>query len=219
MNNERRTFWPLLAAMMLLLTATLILTLKLERQPSMQRPVSDITYQQHWELDDVLQEVLNLMRAGRFTSAQSLLNAVLKEFPDNPDVWMLRGSVFYRQEKFSEAAHAFRKVIEYQPENAAACNNMAESLIRLKHYDEARNAIYQAVTLAPENGEILLNAAGLYALINDDKTAVLYLKKALTRGITPEMVSRHRELIRLLERPDFVEYYNSQQPQVPRKNL
>ena len=81
MNNERRTFWPLLAAMMLLLTATLILTLKLERQPSMQRPVSDITYQQHWELDDVLQEVLNLMRAGRFTSAQSLLNAVLKEFP------------------------------------------------------------------------------------------------------------------------------------------
>ena len=73
MNNERRTFWPLLAAMMLLLTATLILTLKLERQPSMQRPVSDITYQQHWELDDVLQEVLNLMRAGRFTSAQSLL--------------------------------------------------------------------------------------------------------------------------------------------------
>lgn len=217
MNTERRTFWILLAIMMLLLTATLTLTLKLERQPAMQRPSPDITYQQHWELDEVLQEVLSLMRQGRFTSAQSLLAAALKEFPDNPDVWMLRGSVFFRQEKFTEAAHAFSKVNEYQPENAAAYNNTAETLIRLKRYDEARKAISQAVKLAPENGEILLNASGLHALIYDDETALYYLHKALKKGITPDMVSRHRELVRLLERPDFMEYYNSLQQQHRKK--
>ena len=176
----------------------------------MQRPSPDITYPEHWELDKVLQEVLQLMRQNQLTAAQSLLTAALKEYPDNSDVWMLRGSVYYRQELFDRAAHAFAVVEQQQPDNAAACNNLAESLIRLQRFDEARNAIARAVRLQPDNGEILLNAAGLYALLHDDKAALYFLKKAMENGITPEMISMHRELVKLLERPEFMEYYNSQ---------
>lgn len=210
MNSERRTFWLLLGLLMALLTATLLLTLTLDRKPAMQRPSPDITYPEHWELDKVLQEVLQLMRQNQLTAAQSLLTAALKEYPDNSDVWMLRGSVYYRQELFDRAAHAFAVVEQQQPDNAAACNNLAESLIRLQRFDEARNAIARAVRLQPDNGEILLNAAGLYALLHDDKAALYFLKKAMENGITPEMISMHRELVKLLERPEFMEYYNSQ---------
>lgn len=211
MNTERRTFWPLLAILLLLLIATLLLTMKLERQPAMQRPMPDVQYQQHWELNDVLEAVLYLMRKNRLNEAQSLLTAALLKYPDNSDIWMLRGSVYYRQDRFEQAAHAFAMVQKYQPDNAAASNNLAESLIHLKRFHEARQAIDKAVALAPENGEILLNAAGLYALVKNDKTALYYLKQALKNGIMPEKVSDHPELIRLLERPDFMNYYRSRQ--------
>lgn len=218
MKNERRTFWPLLALLMALLTATLFLTLKLDRKPAMQRPAPDIVYPEHVELEKILQEVLELMRSGKLTAAQSLLTAALKEHPDNSDVWMLRGSVYYRQELFDRAAHAFAVVEQQQPDNAAASNNLAESLIRLQRFDEARAAIARAVKLLPDNGEILLNAAGLHALLHDDKAALFFLKKAMENGITPEMISMHRELVKLLERPEFMEYYKSQQnKKQPRK--
>lgn len=211
MNNERRTFWPLLGVLLLLLTATLLLILKLERHPSMQRPMPDVTYQQHWELDDVLEAVLYLMRKNRLNEAQSLLTAALLKYPDNSDIWMLRGSVYYRQDRFDQAAHAFAMVQKYQPDNAAASNNLAESLIQLKRFGEARTAIDKAAELAPENGEIMLNAAGIYALMKDDKSALQYLKRALENGVVPEKVTDHPELIRLLERPEFMNYYHARQ--------
>ena len=218
MKNERRTFWLLLALLMALLTATLFLTLKLDRKPAMQRPAPDVTYPEHWDLEKILHEVLQLMRNNQLPAAQSMLTAALKKYPDNSDVWMLRGSVYYRQELFDRAAHAFAIVEQQQPDNAAASNNRAESLIRLQRFEEARSAIARAVKLQPNNGEILLNAAGIHALLRDDKTALFFLKKAMANGITPEMISMHRELVSLSERPEFMEYYKSKQSKKqPRK--
>ena len=115
-------------------------------------------------------------------------------------------------------AHIHRRQRQQQPDNAAASNNRAESLIRLQRFEEARSAIARAVKLQPNNGEILLNAAGIHALLRDDKTALFFLKKAMANGITPEMISMHRELVSLSERPEFMEYYKSKQSKKqPRK--
>ena len=90
---------------------------------------------------------------------------------------------------------------------------------KLKRYPEARAAISNALLLSPNRGEILLNAASLYALMKQDKQALHFLKLALDNGITPEEISDIKELVHLLERPDFMNFYKQQTRQKKEQKL
>ena len=118
------------------------------------------------------------------------------------------GTMYFKQEKYEQAEQAFRHVLRRNPDNAAGFNNLSETLIKLKRLQEAEIAIINALHLAPKQREILLNAASLYAQLKNDKQALKYLKQAMDNGISPEEVAEHIELVGLLERPDFMNYYN-----------
>lgn len=212
MKNQRRTLVILLIFLLASLSCTLILAMHLERTPSMQRIAREEPFTgQKMELDTALDNAVDLIEKNNLAAAENLLSNLIKQYPASSDVWMLSGSVFFRQGKYKDAEKSFRHLLRQHPNSAAGFNNLSETLIKLGRLNEARIAITQALQLEPNNAEILLNAASLYARLKDDKTALVCLKKAMDRGVTAEQVSMYMDLVRLLERPDFMNYYRQKQ--------
>ena len=193
--------WLLLTVLLLLLIATLTVAMQLDDNPSMQRlDQHGADSDSEMQLDDALKMAVRYMLQNDLAKAEMLLSETLIRHRNNADCWMLYGSVFYRQGQYSRAAHAFRQVLKLQPDNAAGYNNLAESLIKAKKFDEAIAALTIAAKLAPDHGEILLNAANLFALRQQNEQAMNFLQQALAKGVAPERVARHRALVTLLER-------------------
>ena len=212
MKKERQTLFILLAVLLAVISSTILLAVSLDRSPDMQT-VSDNSNNQPHRLPkevEVLNNAAELLNSNKLVDAEKLLLEAIKEYPAHADMWLLLGTVYYRQEKYDQAENTFRHLLRRNPDNAAAYNNLCETLKKLKRYAEAQNAIINALRLAPNRGEILLNAASLYALLHKDKQAWIFLKQALNNGITPEEISEIKELVHLLERPDFMNYYQQQ---------
>ena len=212
MQKERKNFYILLAILLAVIVLGLVLTLQLERSPSMQRMISQKpAAAQLTEVYKIINDSSNLIENRNLAQAERYLLDALKHYPLNVDIWTQLGTVYYQQDNYEKAAQIFNHILKHQPDNAPAYNNLALSQLKLKQYEQAQTSILNALQLQPKNGEILLNAANLYAVQRKDKAALEYLKRALDRGIRPEDVSGYIELVRLLERPDFMDYYRSKQ--------
>ena len=210
MKKERKTLYILLVLLLLIISATILLAMRLDKSPDMIQSGEEnivVIVSKH-DLQKVLNNAAELLSSNELYQAEQLLNNAIKQHPTNNDLWLLLGTVYFRQEKFDMAENAFRHIIRHTPDSVAGFNNLSTTLVKLKRYNEAKAAIGNALLLAPNNGEILLNAASLYALLKKDNQALTFLKRALDNGIQPEEVSGYIELIRLLERPDFMNYYN-----------
>ena len=218
MKIERRSLYILLSGLLALLCISLLLALWLDRTPAMLRVENSVPFVgKKMELQSAMDKIMEHFADNNLAAAENLLLEVVKQYPSNSDLWMLLGTVYYRQDKFKDAEMSFRHLLRQQPHNAAGFNNLSETLIKLQRLEEAQTAILQAVKLTPNNAEILLNAASLHAKLQDDKTALFYLKQAMNRGVTAETVSDYIDLVRLLERPDFMNYYNQQQQERTRR--
>ena len=210
MKKERKTLYILLVLLLLIISATILLAMRLDRSPDMMQTSEEniVAVVSKQDLQKVLNNAAELLSKNELYQAEQLLDDTVKQHPANNDLWLLLGTVYFRQEKFDMAENAFRHIIRRTPDSVAGFNNLSTTLVKLKRYNEAKAAIGNALLLAPNNGEILLNAASLYALLKEDNQALTFLKRALDNGIQPEKVSGYIELIRLLERPDFMNYYN-----------
>lgn len=210
MKKERKTLYILLVLLLLIISATILLAMRLDRSPDMMQTSEEniVAVVSKQDLQKVLNNAAELLSKNELYQAEQLLDDTVKQHPANNDLWLLLGTVYFRQEKFDMAENAFRHIIRHTPDSVAGFNNLSTTLVKLKRYNEAKAAIGNALLLAPNNGEILLNAASLYALLKEDNQALTFLKRALDNGIQPEEVSGYIELIRLLERPDFMNYYN-----------
>lgn len=212
MTLERKNLYILLAVLLLVIASGVGIALKLEREPAMQRMGSEtFIAAQRMEVYKVINEAAELMEKRNLAQAEKYLLDAVKQYPLNLDIWMLLGTVYYQQENYEKAAQIFKHTLKHKPDSAPAYNNLAMTQLKIQRYAEAEAAIKNALQREPGNGEILLNAANIYAEQRKDKKALSYLKRALDRGVKPEEVSSYIELVRLLERPDFMEYYRSRQ--------
>ena len=209
MKKEKKILFILLAVLLAVLSSTIVLAIKLDKSPDMQysSDSGNTLPPRAMKSSEILNTAAELLNSNDLVQAEKLLTDAVKDHPANADMWLLLGTVYYRQEKYEPAENAFRHLLRRKPDNAAAYNNLCETLKKLKRYNEAKLAIGNALKLAPHQGEILLNAASLYALQHEDKQALHFLQRALDNGITPEKISDIKELVHLLERPDFMNYY------------
>ena len=212
MKKEKKTLFIFLFVLLLVISVTNLLVMQLNKSPDMQTAGNSDGIQQEIPLkaSEVLNKAAELLNNNELAAAERLLIKAIQKHHNNADMWLLLGTVHYRQEKYALAENAFRHLIRRKPDNAAAYNNLCETLKKLQRYSEAKAAIGNALRISPNRGEILLNAASLYAILHEDKQALHFLKRALNNGITPEEISDIKELIHLLERPDFMNYYQQQ---------
>ena len=209
MKQERKALYILLTVLLLVIAFTVLLAMKLDKLPDTQSFGTDPnSFRKKISEEEAMKTAADLLSANDLVPAEKLLGSAIKQHPASINLWMMIGTMYFKQEKYEQAEQAFRHVLRRNPDNAAGFNNLSETLIKLKRLQEAEIAIINALHLAPKQREILLNAASLYAQLKNDKQALKYLKQAMDNGISPEEVAEHIELVGLLERPDFMNYYN-----------
>jgi tetratricopeptide (TPR) repeat protein len=84
--------------------------------------------------EDPLMRVIKELEAGRTEKAFAALDEVIKQYPNNPDAYFLRGSL-KMQSDTSQALADFNKVIELKPDSGRAYNQRA--FLRLVNNDAA----------------------------------------------------------------------------------
>ena len=189
--------------------------LKLERTPGMHRTYAFNQQDDHpIDLNSGLHQAFELLKNNDLNQAENMLQMLIVQYPKESEPRLLLGSTYYRQGRYMQAEQTFQQLLLYHPESAAGYNNLCETLIKLQRFDEAQRAILAAVKLAPDNTSILLTAANLHALRREDAAAINFLQRALSQGEKVENILRYRELMQLLERPEFQKYYQqmSNQP-------
>src|SRR5690349_5903553 len=77
---------------------------------------------------DPLFRVVAELQAGQFEKARVTLDEVIKQYPNNPDAYFLRGSLNMQADP-AQALRDFNKVIELKPDSGRAYNQRA--LMRL----------------------------------------------------------------------------------------
>jgi len=83
---------------------------------------------------DPLFRVLTELEAGQFEKARVTLDEVIKQYPNNPDAYFLRGSLNMQADP-AQALRDFNKVIELKPDSGRAYNQRA--FLRLVNNDPA----------------------------------------------------------------------------------
>lgn len=83
---------------------------------------------------DPMDRVISELQAGNTEKALAALDELIKQYPNNPDAYLLRGSLRMQVDP-SQALGDFNKVIELKPDAGAAYNERA--IIRLVNNDTA----------------------------------------------------------------------------------
>lgn len=98
---------------------------------------------------EVLRQALELIELQRWTEAESELQTVLQQFPENTKARFCLASVVENQGRAAEAVALYRQVLREKPDSAIAANNLAELLAT--HPDAKLRNGAEALDLAENN--------------------------------------------------------------------
>ena len=206
--TARRSLLLGLGVLALVLAGSVGTALYLEEQPDIQRysgeKVPPETESSDWET------ALELFHRENYDAAEAELSKLIRQNHGMADAWQLLGVILFRKNRMEEAEQTFRHLIRQQPFQAAGYNNLSQTLLRLNRVPEAMEMIQQAAELAPDNITILLNLASLLAREKRDREAIPPLRRAIRRGVRPEVITRYPDLVRLMNDPDFMKLYEEE---------
>ncbi|MBU8891240.1 MAG: tetratricopeptide repeat protein [Bacteroidales bacterium] len=83
------------------------------------------------------EEVKKLISSKEYEQAVAKLNNLLKENPNEGSWLILRGNVFYLQQKFAKALNDYRKAIKSSPENKILASKieMIKEILKFQAWD------------------------------------------------------------------------------------
>jgi serine/threonine-protein kinase len=96
-----------------------------------------------------------------------------------------------------------RQALAINPRDASAVVLMALCEANLGQPKDAEGHAAEAVALAPEDRDVLFRAAIVCARIGNKATALDRLRKAVQRGLSPELARRDPELAPIQRLPEF----------------
>ncbi len=105
---------------------------------------------------------------GDLQTTEELYTRALAQRPDDWELHLLLGVVYYRMARYPEAESAFLRSIELAPDNIVAYRNLSAVYYQLDAIPKAATALQQALEIRPmgtlyNNLGILYFAQGLYA--------------------------------------------------------
>jgi len=126
-----------------------------------------------------LNRVQVLFEHHSYEEAESQLQALLKELPDNDQVLFQLGSVYERQKKFDKAEQVFKRLLEKNPKNASVLNYLGYMWAdRGENLHQALAYIKKAVEMDPFNGAYLDSLGWVQFKLRDFDLAKVNLNKA-----------------------------------------
>ena len=117
------------------------------------------------------------LAAYRIPDLQLCLDFWLKSNPDAPEAHMIRGDLAFRLSLYTDAADAFRRVLQLRPDHERARRRLLETLLQLNEITEA--ARIAAESTEPDHPELLLRQAQCEHRLGNPDQARQWLQRAL----------------------------------------
>jgi tetratricopeptide (TPR) repeat protein len=138
------------------------------------RPDDALLYEQLAELKQAETDY-----AGAVAAASRSLDLL----PSNPECWLLLGLALAQEEKFTDAAGAFRQVFELDPQAVWGRSNLALCLDKLGYRDQAIRQFKRALAIKPQFGTAWLGLSQLYEDMGRKDEAAECFRSALTNRL------------------------------------
>lgn len=114
------------------------------------------------EIPTELQQVQQLLSAGRTLQALERVDAHLAKNPRDAQMRFVRGVILTEMKRTAEARDAFQRLTEDFPELPEPYNNLAVLYAGEGRLDSARAALEMALAAAPNYGTALENLGDIY---------------------------------------------------------
>ena len=138
-----------------------------------------------WPDDALLYEQLAELKQAEtdYAGAVAAASRSLDLLPSNPECWLLLGLALAQEEKFTDAAGAFRQVFELDPQAVWGRSNLALCLDKLGHRDQAIRQFKRALAIKPQFGTAWLGLSQLYEDMGRTNEAAECFHSALTNRL------------------------------------
>ncbi len=140
-----------------------------------------------WQRDDYLATTEGSFLAGKIASlldetrrAQSYLEKVVKDIPDDIEAQALIASVYSRQRNYESAISAYKKVIELNANRDDAYYGLGVVYIKMRRYEEAIPQLERAIQLNPDYKDAYFYIAGAYEELKNFAKAAEFFEKHLS---------------------------------------
>lgn len=163
-----------------------------------QRPATPqtSTAQSERTAEDMAKHAYALGKQGDFARAFELLDAAEALYPDEPSISLIRGHLFFDQERHEDAIRQYDIVLRLEPNLDRAHSSRGNSLTRLERYDEALACHERAIAIDPQHAMHYFNRGGTYATMGDEARAIADWRQAL--ALDPSLLAAHQNLANLL---------------------
>jgi len=140
----------------------------------------------------VLQQALELHRAGRLTEAESLYRQILLADPEHPEALHFSGLLALQSGRSGLGVELIRKALRRRPDYVQAHFHLGKALFEQNKLDEAAACFRQAAIYKPDYAEAHNNlGVALHDLGRLDEAAASY-RRAL--ALKPDLVHLHYNL-------------------------
>ncbi len=134
---------------------------------------------------DALNESARLLRANRPGEAMKVLEGLVQEYPDDPDVAINMGGALILQRKWNRAVKLLEKAVALHPDNALLWSNLAAAYLgRLetagpRQQERAIRAYEKALQVDPNVPNVHYHLGLIYKERGDLKRASAHFQRAL----------------------------------------
>ena len=144
----------------------------------------------------VLKLVYDYLRQGKTDKAETLLQDMLKKFPDNAMLLVLMGQTKLAENKIDDAVQSLRSAIAKQPNDPAPYIVLSNLYAGKKDFDAATDVIQQGLRVLPGNLNVRMTSAALQIQKGDSNAAIAQYESILKDQ--PTVVIAINNLVSLL---------------------
>lgn len=120
--------------------------------------------------------------SGDPEAALRAADRALKDFPDDPGIWLNRGQAFEELKRYHEAMECYDRAIAFAPEDSAPWFHLGRLLLLdLERPGGARGALKEALRLQPENDTLMWLLALCYMRLGQSEDALREIRGLLSR--------------------------------------
>jgi tetratricopeptide (TPR) repeat protein len=143
--------------------------------------VADL-YQRTAENQSLFNKAQSTMVKKKYGNAATLLQQLLAADPKDFQAWTELGTVYFLQEKTSDAEKAYRSALEERPLFALALLNLGRALIAQKKFVESIAPLTQVIELRSDSADANFLLGEAYLQMKKGSKAVPYLNEAARLG-------------------------------------
>lgn len=118
----------------------------------------------------------------KYDQAATLLKQVVETDKADFQAWTALGSLYFAQEKFSDAEESYQHAIAVKPDSPRAYFNLGRVLSSQKKCEQAIEPLTKAVELQPTSGDTNYLLGECYLQIKKGSKAIPYLNEAASLG-------------------------------------